>query len=183
MKNYSVLEVSKILDITVRAVQKRCKRDKVTRKNNRYSITENQINEWKTERTERTNQPNKNELANELEKLVKENQELKKELEVYKIQEGERIEVFTNEEYEIFETRLRQWYSMQKDLQHQEQVFNAEKKSLSELVEHYKNQFDYQKKQSERILDMHQQLIDNIQKQNVIALQRQAIEAKEKNVR
>ena len=72
---------------------------------------------------------------------------------------------------------------MQKELQHQEQLFSAEKKSLSELADHYKHQWEYQRKQAERILDMHQQLIDNIQKQSVIQLQRQAIEAKEKDVR
>lgn len=109
--------------------------------------------------------------------------ELEAELEVYQVSDNERIEVFTNEEYQLFEQRLQEWFLMQKELQHQEQLFNAEKKSLSELAEHYKHQWEYQRKQAERILDMHQQLIDNIQKQSVIQLQRQAIEAKEKNVR
>ena len=109
--------------------------------------------------------------------------ELEAELEAYQVSDNERIEVFTNEEYQLFEQRLQEWFLMQKELQHQEKLFNAEKKSLSELAEHYKHQWEYQRKQAERILDMHQQLIDNIQKQSVIQLQRQAIEAKEKNVR
>jgi len=108
--------------------------------------------------------------------------ELEDQLKQYEIADNERIEVFTQDEYELFQKRLQEWSLMQKDLQHQEQLFNAEKKSLSELAEHYKTQWEYQRKQAERILDMHQQLIDNIQKQNVIQLQRQAIEAKEKGV-
>ncbi|NQV77526.1 MAG: hypothetical protein HQ490_04130 [Lutibacter sp.] len=58
----------------------------------------------------------------------------------------------------------------------------AEKKSLNELYEHYKNQFEYQRNANEKILNMHQALIDVIGEQNKISIQRQKIEAKEKDV-
>lgn len=107
---------------------------------------------------------------------------LREELQQYEVTDNERIEVFTNEEYSLFEQRLREWYSLQKDIEHKEELFSSEKKSLSELLDHYKNQFEYQKEQSTRILEMHQKLIDTIEKQNKIMLQRNVIEASEKDI-
>lgn len=66
--------------------------------------------------------------------------------------------------------------------QHQEQIFNVEKKSLNEILEHYKSQFEYQKTQSDKILQMHQKLIDTIEKQSAITIQRNIIEAKDKQI-
>ena len=108
--------------------------------------------------------------------------QLKNELEKYKIAPNERIEVFTNEEYSILEQRLREWHEQQQKLKHQEELFNVEKLSLKDMLKHYKNQWKYQKKQSEKILKMHQTLIDTIDKQNKLAIQRQSIEAVEKDV-
>jgi len=108
--------------------------------------------------------------------------DLKDQLSEFDITDGERIEVFTNEEYDLLQTRLQEWFSLQKDLEHKEELFDVEKKSLSELLDHYKNQFEYQKKQSEKILDMHQTLIDTIQKQSTITIQRNTIEAIEKDI-
>ena len=72
-----------------------------------------------------------------------------------------------------FEKRLQEWQTQRLELEHQEQLFTAEKKSLNELYEHYKSQFHYQQKQNEKVLEMHQKLIDLIGEQNKITIQRQ----------
>lgn len=108
--------------------------------------------------------------------------ELEQELEQYEIADNERIEVFTNEEYSIFEQRLKEWYSLQKDIEHQQKLFDAEHKGINEIADHYKNQFEYQKKQNDKILEMHQKLIDTIEAQNKLAIQRNTIEAIDKKI-
>lgn len=186
MQTYNVLEASELLDISTRAVQKRCFINNVRKKSNRYLITEEHIEKWRAEI--KANQP-KNEPVRELEELSTRIRELeaiivdlRAELKQYDVSDNERIEIFTNEEYEILETRLKEWTTQQQKLEHQEQLFNVEKLNLKELLEHYKNQFEYQKKQSNKILEMHQTLIDTIQKQSALALQRNIIEAREKDV-
>ena len=46
MKVYSVKEAAKIIGIKPRAVQFRCKRDDVRKKDNKYLITDLLINSW-----------------------------------------------------------------------------------------------------------------------------------------
>lgn len=201
MKFYTVQETAEKLGISKRAVQKRCKRQDIRKKGNRYLITSEHLKAWQLERTqselstyssEPTNEP-RNEPQNksfvgylavkqENTKLKDRIKELLQELEQYQIAPNERIEVFTDAEYQILETRLQEWHTQQQELNHKEQIFEVEKKSLRELLEHYKTQFEYQKGQSERILDMHQHLIDTIQKQTAISLQRNILEAKDKDI-
>jgi predicted transcriptional regulator len=186
METYSVTEASKILGISTRAVQKRCFKDKVRKKSNRYLITDEHIKEWFADikSNEPTNEPNERsyngtqELKKEIHtlelafktldaahtKLKQENEILKDELSKYEIEDNERIEVFTNH------------------IEHKDELFDAKEKSLTELLEHYKNQFEYQKNQSTKILDLHQKLIDEIQKQSTITIQRNIIEAKREGV-
>ena len=128
-------------------------------------------------------------LQIENENLKHQVDDLKKELLGYDVKEGERIEVFTDAEYEVLEQRLIEWRTLQNEIEHKQEVFslkeqhfNTENKTLSKSLKHYKNQFEYQKKQSTKILDMHQTLIDTIQKQSTITIQRNTIEAIEKNV-
>lgn len=239
MKIYTPAEASEELGISVRAVQKRSKKEKIPRKSNHYQISEIVLERWRSEiKKKRTVNEPVRELTNQLEQssqelnersqevkelreqlevkedlsnrlhrllghketelknlsskikeLTKVNSEkeaiisdLRAELEQYNVSDNERIEVFTNEDYQVFEQRLREWYSLQKDIEHQEQIFNVEKKSLSELLEHYQKQFEYQKEQSTRILEMHQKLIDTIDKQSAISIQRNIIEASEKEI-
>lgn len=124
--------------------------------------------------------------ANQLNKRLRDSDnvisELKDELSTFNVGKNERIEVFTNEEYQILEQRLREWHEQEQKLKHQEQLFKVEKLSLKEMLKHYKSQFKYQKKQSEKILQMHQTLIDTINKQNLNTLQRNFIEAKDKGL-
>jgi len=213
MKTYSVNEASEILGIKPRAVQHRCKRDNIRKKSNKYLITDEIIALWKeleaeanakinakanamlnamsnatsNERAQIDLQVQSLELENE--KLRKERDDLKAELLGYDVKDGERIEVFTDAEYEVLEQRLIEWQTLQKEIEHKEEVFSlkehhftTENKSLSKTLKHYKNQFEYQKKQSTKILEMHQTLIDTIQKQSTITIQRNTIEAIEKNI-
>ena len=186
MQTYNVLEASELLDISTRAVQKRCFLNKVRKKSNRYLITEEHIEKWRAEikANEPTNEPVREleELGTRIAELEAIIVDLRSELKQYDISDNQRIEVFTNDEYHLLETRLREWTNQQQKLEQQEQLFNVEKLGLKELLEHYKNQFEYQKKQSEKILEMHQTLIDTIQKQSTLALQRNIIEAREKDV-
>jgi len=193
MKTYNVTEASKELGISTRAVQKRCLKHDVRKKSNKYLITQQHIFEWREElkRNEfknelvrkQTNQNNEvRELVRTITDLKNENQTLKAELRKYEIAPNERIEVFTNEEYNILEQRLKEWHEQEQKLKHQEELFNVEKLSLKDMLKHYKNQWKYQRKQSEKLLKMHQTLIDTIDKQNKLAIQRQIIEAVEKDV-
>ena len=253
METYTVLEASEILHISTRAVQKRCLKDNVRKKSNRYLITTEHIDKWYAElkSNEPPNEPvrelealstqiekleaeieqnakvkaalvltlkqyekgqkmmnekvadleseqhaerkiqaghflehvgEKMDFKQQIKSLQLENESLKAELKQYDVSDNERIEIFTNEEYTMLETRLREWTTQQQQLQHQEELFNVEKLGLKELLDHYKKQFEYQKQQSEKILNMHQTLIDTIQKQNAIAIQRNIIEAADKDV-
>lgn len=187
MKTYTVQEASDILKISTRAIQKKCFKENIRKKSNRYLITDIHIQNWEGKRTKdelkaNLNEQKTNQLDLEVESLKAEISVLKSELAKYDIEPNERIEVFTNEDYNIFKTRLQEWFTLQKELEHKEQLFNVEKLTLKELLEHYKNQFEYQKAQSDRILMMHQKLIDTIEKQNAITIQRNIIEAKEKKI-
>ena len=100
---------------------------------------------------------------------------LKEELSQYDIADDERLEVFTQEMYEVFETRLLEWKEQDAKIKSQQKLFDAKEKGLNNVVEllkdqseHYLNQFNYQKEQSTRILDMHEQLIKTIQQNNYI---------------
>ena len=211
-RDYTIKEASEILGITVRSVQTRCKVREVNKRNGRYIITSYLLKLWKedidlkegkTQSETQSETQSANGTQDGTESLQKEldaallayktlvviNEELKlkindleDKLSVFDIAPNERIEVFTDKEYSIFQKRLTEWFSLQKDIEHKDELFNAKEKSMSELLEHYKNQWKYQKKQSTKIVDMHQTLIDTIQKQGTLSIQRQVIEAHEKGV-
>ena len=171
IKTYSTKETAEILGIKERAVQTRCKKDNIRKKDNKYLITDLIIADWK-QKEEANAKPNANANATQtqIEDLEKEIAELKEELAGYEITENERLEVFTNEEYAKFEERLTQWrlqsqhiIDQQKDNEHQQELFNAKVLTLEQSAEHYKNSYFYQRKQNERFIDMHEKLLDTIQ--------------------
>ena len=162
IKTYSTKETAEILGIKERAVQTRCKKDNIRKKDNKYLITDLIIADWK-QKEETNAKPNANANAKQIEDLKKEISELKEELSGYEIEDNERIEVFTNEEYQLFQTRLIEWQTQQKDNEHQQELFNAQVLTLEQSAEHYKNSYLYQRKQNERFIDMHEKLLDTIQ--------------------
>jgi hypothetical protein len=168
IKTYSTKETAEILGIKERAVQTRCKKDNIRKKDNKYLITDLIIANWKQkEETNATPNANANatQLDIEIEALKIENVRLKEELAEYEIAENERIEVFTNEEYQLFQTRLIEWRTQQKENEHQQELFNAKIITLEQSADHYKNQFQYQKEQSTRILTMHEKLLETLSAQ------------------
>ena len=190
---YSVKETALKLEVSTRAVQKRCKRDNIRKKDNKYLITDEHVEKWRLEiesnepQTNQTNEPifsvrTDSQLDLEIEALKIENTELKEELEQYEITENERIEVFTNEEYQVFEQRLTEWRTLQKDIEHQQELFKAKEEGSEQVIEHYKKQFEYQKEQSTRILEIHERLIQAVDKQNNIILQKPVMEAVDKDI-
>jgi len=91
------------------------------------------------------------------------------------------IEVFTKDEYKLFETRLIEWRYQQKEIEQKAIEIQDIKTTAKEDVTHYKNLFEYQRKQSDRILEMHEKLIVTIGEQTQSSIQRNHIEAKDKN--
>jgi len=90
-------------------------------------------------------------------------------------EDKERLEVFTYEQYEMFENALIDYKYQKKHIEEKELRFKSEMASKTELVEHYKTQSDYQKQQSDRILTQMEKLIEAIRR-------RDTIEAVEKSV-
>ena len=196
---YSLKESAEITDIPLRTLQRKAKQLNATQIDNRYlflgstlkKIIENRRKKEEDSAPTPRHSPNISpnvapHLATkkpaELEKLLEENsnlkqevKNLKEELSQYDIADDERLEVFTQEMYEVFETRLLEWKEQNAKIKSQQKLFDAKEKGLNDVVEllkdqseHYKNQFNYQKEQSTRILDMHEQLIKTIQQNNYI---------------
>ena len=201
--NYTVKQAAEILGVKERAVQTKCKNYNVIKKGNKYLITKEIIHAWEHDNANATNAnatnanllntkeiENANANANaqidlHVQALELEIEELKEELKKFETTENERVEVFTNEEYAKFEKRLKDWYIHKnkiKEQERQEQLFKAETKNTTELYEHYKSQFEYQKKENDKVLEMHQKLIDTVENQSKIMLQRNFIEAKDKSL-
>jgi hypothetical protein len=195
---YTIKESSKITSIPERTLSRNALKENARKIDGRYLFSGNQLKgliERRTKAKEKKENPSptarhspnisplsSSKNTNELEVLVKENESLKMEvkmlkedLQQYDIGDDERIEVFTQEMYEVFESRLLEWKEQNAKIKSQQEIFNAKEKGLNDVVdllkdqsEHYKNQFNYQKEQSTRILDMHEQLIKTIQQNNFI---------------
>jgi len=222
-KTYSTKETAEILGIKERAVQTRCKKDNIRKKDNKYLITELIISNWK-QKEEVNAKPNANANAKQLDieiealklenlslkskvielqkeikfedevsesldyeyemqikDLEKEKAELKEQLAEYEIEENERIEVFTNEEYNLFQERLIEWRTQQKDSEHQQELFDAKILTLEQSADHYKNSYYYQRKQNEKFINMHEKLLDTIQLNSKEGYIKTVVEAKNTN--
>jgi len=97
-------------------------------------------------------------------------------------EEGLRVEYFTDEEYALFETRLREWYSLRKEVELKDTHFIEMKASKDEIIEHYKGQFEYQRQLSDRQLQQMDKLLDHLKDRNLREAERSQIEAVEKKV-
>jgi len=120
-------------------------------------------------------------LLSKIKALEYEVEALKNQLAIYEIEDNEVIEVFTKDEYKLFETRLIEWRFQQKEIEAKALEIQEVKTTAKEDVAHYKNLFEYQRKQSDRILEMHEKLIVTIGEQTQSSIQRNHIEAKDKN--
>lgn len=209
-KTYSTKEASKILDVKERTIQFRCKRDDVRKKDNKYLITDDVIQMWKTKSanpTQRTTQYATQDVTRlELEIIELKNKLISiakvENIQMFKLDAIESVDYtfdgikgnlvfvdknkifveYTKEEYANSEALIREWGTLQTQIETNEEIFNVKLKSSKEIQEHYRIQFEYQKEQSGKILSMHQKLIDTIEAQNKLAMQRNFIEAKSKKL-
>ena len=106
-----------------------------------------------------------------IEEIQKEIKELKEVIadyensEVYeKANEGLRVEVFSQEEYDVFSERLIQWRLQRQEIEQTKVHFESVK---DELV-FVKGQLDYFKSSNDKILTQHQNLIDGLRERNRI---------------
>ncbi len=181
MENYSVKETAEILGITERAVQKRCKKDNIRKKDNKYLIDANLIEVWKVEiLTSNEPRTNGSQLDIEVESLKAKIKDLETELKQYEIAENERIEVFTNEEYQIFETRLIEWRQQQAELIQKDKIIELTTQSKEEIISFYQIQLNYQRNLAEKQLEQLDKIFELLQGQNQSIQQLNFIQAREK---
>ena len=187
---YSKSEVSEILKIHPRKLNRIAQRHKIEKVDNRYIFKGSfLITLFGLDVSKSVQQLSKGVegLSKDIEPLLVKIQELevevdrlKNELSLYDISEGERLEVFTEDDYNTFTNRLKEWRTQQKELEQKAIEIQEIKIDAKENVEHYKNLFEYQRKQSDRILEMHEKLIVTIGEQTQSSIQRNHIEAKDK---
>ena len=188
---YSKSEVSELLNIHPRKLNRIAQRHKIEKVDNRYifkgsflitlfgldvSKSVQQVSKGVEGFT-----PDIEPLLVKIQELEVEVDRLKNELSLYDISEGERLEVFTEDDYNTFTNRLKEWRTQQKELEQKAIEIQEVKIDAKENVAHYKNLFEYQRKQSDRILEMHEKLIVTIGEQTQSSIQRNHIEAKDKN--
>ena len=191
---YSISEVSEILKINPRTIQRVGKRHKVEKVDNRYIFKGSFLLIVFKDTIKALSQGVEGlsqgvvEVSQDIEPLLSkikalENEigALKMQLSIYEIEDNEVIEVFTKDEYKLFETRLIEWRYQQKEIEQKALEIQDIKTTAKEDVAHYKNLFEYQRKQSDRILEMHEKLIVTIGEQTQSSIQRNHIEAKDKN--
>jgi hypothetical protein len=190
---YSISEVSEILKINPRTIQRVGKRHKVEKVDNRYIFKGSFLLIVFKDTIKNLSQGVEGlsqgvvEVSQDIEPLLSkikalENEigALKMQLSIYEIEDNEVIEVFTKDEYKLFETRLIEWRYQQKEIEQKALEIQDIKTTAKEDVAHYKNLFEYQRKQSDRILEMHEKLIVTIGEQTQSSIQRNHIEAKDK---
>ena len=165
----------------------------IERLNGLYNEATKKIEEFETQLSEaNTEIARLNDVANELfelgkrsdEKIKKAKKKIKElESEVpYELAENERIEVFTNENYALFEQRLKEWATLQREIQLKDESFKVQLNSKEEIIEHYKHQFEYQRQLAERQLDQMDKLLGYLKDRNLREAERAQIEAVEKRV-
>jgi len=187
---YSKSEVSEILKIHPRKLNRIAQRHKIEKVDNRYifkgSFLITLFNLDVSKSVEGLSKgvegltPDIEPLLAKIQELEQQVFELRNELKLYEIADNERLEVFTDDDYNLFSTRLKEWQIQQKQLEQKAIEIQEIKIDAKENVEHYKNLFEYQRKQSDRILEMHEKLIVTIGEQTQSSIQRNHIEAKDK---
>jgi len=181
---YSLKEAAKKLGVTYRTIlyYRDHYTSDVTKVYGRWMVTEDFLR--KVEHSRETNKERctdprtKQQIIDELEASVKLNKELQRKISLlesqevsYDIEDGQVIELFTEEEYNIFKQRLIDWQVQRKEIEYQSNNIEV----LKDSQEYLKSQLEYFRKSNDKILEQHQNLIE-------IIGQRNRIEAVEKRV-
>jgi predicted MPP superfamily phosphohydrolase len=192
---YTIKEASDIVGVSTRTLSRIAKKHNLEKIDNRYLFNGSFILKVFSDELKELARLGED-LAKGGEGLAKDSQAkdveitaLKREIEIlklnlkeYEISDNERIEVFTENEYKIFETRLNEWQHQQKEIEKQDAEILNIKATSTERVEHYKNLFEYQRKQSDRILQIHEKLVGSLGELTKASVQRNIIEAKDKDI-
>ena len=195
MRTYNMKEASEELGVSYRTIRyyKEIYKSEVSQEGRDVQLSERFIELVRNNRKQNTNRltdkKTKAEYRTELdalkEKYQKAIQEQKRiyeeRLDSYSELDGvdfekNRIEIFTHEEYNKFESALIDYKYQKRHIQEKEERFKVELASKEELVEHYKQQSEYQKQQSDRILTQMEKLIEAIRRRDTIeAVEKQVI--------
>jgi hypothetical protein len=148
MKYYSVKEAAEITGIPARTISYICKRDKVRKAANKYKIDDSLISLWidKRDQAAQSLATLQSNLANE----IKQETVLGKPLVPFKTTNATKeddyiTEKFTQEEYDLFEKRLREFPVLKKEID-----------LLNESLRDYRNQVTY----LQNSLSKNQELLD-----------------------
>jgi hypothetical protein len=193
MKRYSLKEAEQMLDVSYRTIlyYRDVYTSDVTQDGRNYYVTDAFIEKVKNNKriagNKITDPRTKEQLISIIRDLETEVQLLTKyktdfELRNQEKEEGLRVEYFTDEEYALFETRLREWYSLRKEVELKDNHFIEMKASKDEIIKHYKGQFEYQRQLSDRQLQQMDKLLDHLKDRNLREAERSQIEAVEKKV-
>jgi len=179
MSTYLVLEASEKLGISTRAVQKRCKKDVVRKKQNKYLITDLLLEKWREEiqSNELTNEPTNQSLniadlqhlklddIEDFQFKFKRPGEFPKEGTFFFVPSEYDFAEYRPGEYADAEEKLQEWKYQKKELIEQKKTFENLIKSQKEQKDFYKGQLEYYQKLADRTLDMHSGLLETIQTQ------------------
>jgi len=94
----------------------------------------------------------------------------------------DKIEVFSEDEYNQFQDALREYKHLEKNIKQQEVYFEEIKASKDEIIEHYKNQFEYQRQLADKQLNQMDTLLNYLKQRGEREGERAYIEAVEKKV-
>lgn len=94
----------------------------------------------------------------------------------------DKIEVFSEDEYNQFQDTLREYKHLEKNIKQQEVYFEEIKASKDEIIEHYKNQFEYQRQLADKQLNQMDTLLNYLKQRGEREGERAYIEAVEKQV-
>lgn len=172
MKYYTVKQASEILGVSERAIQKKCKKEKVWRKSNRYQISEENISNWRTisEQNSLSSLSSLSGVSSKIIELIKEIDNEDYILSILEaIKDNKHLEEFTDEEYTAFEKRLIEAnFLADKVSQYKTEIIRME-----EYVKDYRNNIEYLKKSLDKRANETTILLETLKERNFI-------EAKEK---
>ena len=169
---YTPVEVAKFLDVSIRAVQDRCKKYGVSKEGRSYVIPGNILKSWIT----------KNER-----KLAKQTNETKRSLREHTQEEIiEALEEFSGKQVFLLDDNEQQQFidisNSQKELTKDLEVRNREFGMLEESKEHYKAQADYFIKANDKLTGMLQKLTDTLKESVDNTRRQQTLNAKDKDI-
>lgn len=151
MNTFTVKEASDLTKLTVRAIQYKCKEEKIRKKGNRYLITQTHIDKWLSNENKR-----KNENENKRSSLV--------------------YEEFTIEQYDQLQEVINSYPLKLKDIEYlKERV-----EDYRMQIEYLKKSLDKRDDVMERLLDSLKETMENLKETNKTIHQRNFIEAREK---